>query len=227
MGIQNSPGSLLMTIADMSLITAEVKVDESEIVNVKLDQFADVKIDAMPGRTVRGKVIEIGNTAILRSTGLAASQSNISSQEAKDFKVVVALENPPEEIRPGLSCQARIITASRKNVLTVPAQAVTVRKRGDLEAKPDKVDTTKAPTIDPAREKVRREELQGVFVVNGEKAVFRPVKTGISGTTDLEVLEGLKDGEEVVTGSYKVVRTIRNDAKIKVDNKPVTPTPAS
>ena len=112
-GIQNSPASLIMTIADMSLITAEVKVDETDIVNVKLDQVVDITIDAIPGKTFKGQVLEIGNTAILRSTGLAASQSAISSQEAKDFKVVVALDNPPSEIRPGLSCTSKIITSVR------------------------------------------------------------------------------------------------------------------
>lgn len=225
MGIQNSPGSLIMTIADMSVITAEVKVDETEIVNIALDQPVDVKIEAIPDRTFKGKVIEIGNTAILRSTGLAASQSNISSQEAKDFKVVVALTNPPEEIRPGLSCQAKIITASKKNVVTVPAQALTTRKRADLEPLPEKNAQPKIYT--PAQEKVRREELVGVFVIAGEKVAFREVKTGISGATDTEILSGLKEGEEVVTGSYKVVRTIRPDTKIKIDNKPPAPPPTT
>ena len=113
-GIQNSPASTIMTVADMSLITAEVKVDETDIVNVKLGQTADITIDAMPNRTFKGRVIEIGNTAILRSTGLAASQSTVSSQEAKDFKVVVALNDPPEDIRPGLSCTAKVTTATRE-----------------------------------------------------------------------------------------------------------------
>src|SRR5215475_4691135 len=122
-----------MTIADMSLITAEVKVDETDIVSVKLDQVASITIDAMPNRSFKGHVIEIGNTAILRSTGLAASQSTISSQEAKDFKVVIALENPPDEIRPGLSCTSKITTASRSNTLTAPIQSLTIRQKGDLE----------------------------------------------------------------------------------------------
>ena len=104
----------MMTIADMSLITAEVKVDETDIVNVQLGQTADVTIDAIRTRRLPGKVIEIGNTAILRSSGLAASQSATSSQEAKDFKVVVALDDPPDEIRPGLSCTAKIVTATGK-----------------------------------------------------------------------------------------------------------------
>jgi Multidrug resistance efflux pump len=134
-GIQNSAASTIMTIADMSTITAEVKVDETDIVNVKLDQLADITIDAIPNKTFKGKVIEIGNTAILRSTGLAASQSAISSQEAKDFKVVIALINPPDEIRPGLSCTSKITTATRQKVLTIPIQALTVRQKGDLEKK--------------------------------------------------------------------------------------------
>ncbi len=216
-GIQNSPASLIMTIADMSLITAEVKVDETDIVNVKLGQQADVTIDAIPDKVFQGKVIEIGNTAILRSTGLAASQSAISSQEAKDFKVVIALENPPAEIRPGLSCTAKITTATRDKVLTIPIQALTVRQKGDLEAPRQGVEAATPP--DPARERERRKEIQGVFVVSGEKAQFREVKTGITGATDIEVLEGLNEGEEIVTGSYKVIRTIRNEARIKVDNR--------
>jgi len=217
-GIQNSSASLIMTIADMSLITAEVKVDETDIVNVKLDQEADITIDAIPGKTFKGKVIEIGNTAILRSTGLAASQSAISSQEAKDFKVVIALTDPPAEIRPGLSCTAKVVTATRKNVMAIPIQALTVRQRGDLEAKPSAAVQASAKP-DPAAEKARKEEIQGVFVVSGAKAVFRKVETGITGATDIEVLSGLKENEEIVTGSYKVIRTLRNEAKVKVDNK--------
>ena len=217
-GIQNSPASLIMTIADMSLITAEVKVDETDIVSVKLDQEADITIDAIPNRTFKGRVIEIGNTAILRSTGLAASQSAISSQEAKDFKVVIALDNPPAEIRPGLSCTAKIVTATRQNVLSLPIQALTTRQRGDLEKKNS--DSVHASTrIDPEQEKRKKEEIQGVFVIQGDKAVFREVQTGITGATDIEVLSGLKEGEEIVTGSYKVIRTLRNGAKVKIDNQ--------
>jgi HlyD family secretion protein len=223
-GIQNSPASLIMTIADMSLITAEVKVDETDIVNVKLDQEAEITIDAIPNKTFKGKVIEIGNTAILRSTGLAASQSAISSQEAKDFKVVVALDNPPEEIRPGLSCTARVTTATRKGVVTIPIQALTMRTKGDLEAPLDgkKGDVQAAAKSDPAAEKAKKTEIQGVFVIKGESAEFRKVDTGITGATEIEVLSGLKEGEEIITGSYKVIRTLRNSAKVKVDNKAPT-----
>jgi HlyD family secretion protein len=222
-GIQNSSASLIMTIADMSLITAEVKVDETDIVNVKLDQPGEITIDAIPNRTFKGKVIEIGNTAILRSTGLAASQSAISSQEAKDFKVVIALDNPPEEIRPGLSCTAKITTATRKGVLTIPIQALTVRQRGDLEPAP-KGGVQAASKPDPAAEKAKKEELQGVFALVGEKAAFRKVETGITGATDIEVLNGLKQGDEIVTGSYRVIRTIRNDTRVRINNRPVTKT---
>ncbi len=220
-GVQNSAGSTIMTIADMSVITAEIKVDETDIVNVSLNQKADVTIDAIPNKTFTGHVIEIGNTAILRSTGLAASQSAVSSQEAKDFKVVVALDNPPDEIRPGLSCTAKITTATRKNVLTIPIQALTIRQKGQLEPKPKDGKGVQAATTrpDPAAEKAKKEELQGVFVVAGGKAMFRKVETGITGATDIEVLNGLNEGDQIVTGTYQVIRTIANEAQVKVDNK--------
>jgi HlyD family secretion protein len=220
-GLQNQTGTIIMTIADMSLITAEVKVDETDIVNVKLDQPVEITIDAIPNRTFKGHVTEIGNTAILRSTGVAASQSAISSQEAKDFKVVVAMDNPPDEIRPGLSCTAKITTATRQNVLTIPIQALTVRQKGDLEApKPAAGGGAQAAAKpDPVAEKARKEELQGVFVVKDGKAEFRKVETGITGATDIEVLGGLKEGDEIVTGTYQVIRTVKNAAQVKVDNK--------
>jgi HlyD family secretion protein len=225
-GLQNQTGTLIMTIADMSLITAEVKVDETDIVNIKLEQIVDITIDAIPNKTFKGHVTEIGNTAILRSTGVAANQSAISSQEAKDFKVVVALDNPPDEVRPGLSCTAKITTATRPNVLTIPIQALTVRQKGDLEAKPAGAAAQPSQTatkLDPAAEKAKKEELTGVFVVSGEKALFRKVETGITGATDIEVVSGLKEGDEIITGTYQVIRTIKNETQVKVDNK--TPAP--
>ena len=217
-GIQNSAASTIMTIADMSLITAEVKVDETDIVNIRLNQVAEIAVDAIPNRTFKGHVIEIGNTAILRSTGVAASQSNISSQEAKDFKVVLAVDNGSDEVRPGLSCTAKITTATRNNVLTIPIQALTVRQKGDLMKKPEN-GAAQAAAPDPVTEKALKEEVQGVFVVNKGKAEFRKVETGITGTTDIEVLSGLQPGDEIVTGSYQVIRTIRNEAQVKVDNR--------
>lgn len=219
-GVQNSAASTIMTIADMSLITAELKVDETDIVNVQLGQIADVSIDAIPNRSFKGHVIEIGNTAIVRSTGVAASQSATSSQEAKDFKVVIALDNPPDEVRPGLSCEGKITTATRQNVVTVPIQALTVRTKADLETAPGSGKSVQAAApVSPAAEKARRQEVQGVFVVAGDHAEFRKIDTGITGATDIEVLSGLKAGDQVITGSYKVIRTLRNHARIKVDNK--------
>ena len=229
-GIQSSASSLMMTIADMSLITAEVKVDETDIVNVKLGQVADVTIDAIPNKTFKGHVTEIGNTAILRSTGVAASQSAVSSQEAKDFKVVIALDNPPDEIRPGLSSTAKITTATRKSVLSIPIQALTVRQKGQLEPKPanGKVVQAAATKPDPVAEKAKKEEIQGVFVVSGGKAIFKKVETGVTGATDIEVVSGLNEGDQIVTGTYQVIRTILNETQVKIDNKtPVAETPKS
>jgi HlyD family secretion protein len=214
-GIQNSAASTIMTIADMSLITAEVHVDETDIVSVKIDQPAEVTIDAIPNQTFKGRVIEIGDTAIVRSTGVAASQSQTSSQEAKDFKVVIALDIPQDLVRPGLSCTAKITTATRTHILAIPIQALTIRQKGQLQVRK----SGQPLQLDPAAQKAAREELQGVFVVNNGKAQFREVKTGITGATDIEVLSGLKDGDQIITGSYQVIRTLRNDAKVKVDNR--------
>ena len=131
-----------MTIADMSIITAEVHVDETDIVSVRLDEPAEVTIDAIPNRTFKGKVIEIGDTALVRSSGVAASQSQTSSQEAKDFKVIIALDIPEDLVRPGLSCTAKITTATRERVLAIPIQALTMRQKGQLvQSKPGKKQT--------------------------------------------------------------------------------------
>jgi HlyD family secretion protein len=223
-GIQNNPGSLLMTVADMSVVTAEVRVDETDIVNISLGQPAEVRIDAVPDKVFTAKVTEIGNSAIIRSTGLSTSQSTTGSQEAKDFKVVVTLDSPPETLRPGLSCTTKITTSAKKNILTIPIQALTIRQKADLEEQ-DRLDKKKTgvavAAVDP-KDKDAKKELQGVFVIHGDKndkAEFVQVATGITGTTDIEVLSGLKDGDEIVTGSYRVLRTLKNHAKVKVDNK--------
>ena len=216
-GIQNSPGSTLMTIADTSTITAEVKVDETDIVNVQLGQAAEVSIDAIPKEKFKGIVTEIGRNAVLRSTGVSTAQTTSSGQEAKDFKVVVALQDPPPNLLPGLSATARITTAARNTALAIPIQALTIRQRGDLATdKKAKGKTVQAAALPEGNAK---EELQGVFVISNKKeAVFVPVTTGISGTTDIEVTKGLKEGDEIVTGSYKVLRTLRNGASVKIDN---------
>lgn len=224
-GIQNSNGSFLMTLSDMSVVTAEVKVDETDIVNVRIGQDADVTIDAIPGKLFKGKVTEIGSQAVLRSSGLATTQSTTSTQEAKDFKVVVTLDSPPENLRPGLSTTAKIKTAERKNVVAIPIQALAVRTRKDLDdaAKSasknqggSSVTLAAPPPAAPGDPK--KQDVQGVFVVNGKKAAFRPVETGISGVTDIEVTKGLRPGDEIVVGSYKALRTLKPEASVKIDN---------
>lgn len=217
-GIQNSPGSTLMTIADLSVITAEVRVDETDVVNVKLGQPAEVKIDAVPGKVFHGTVTEIGDNAIVRSTGVSTSLGTTASQEAKDFKVVVTLTDPPQIIRPGLSTTAKITTATRANTLAIPIQALTIRRPADLVP----LGSKPAPTASGKEDKT---ESQGVFVVKNGKVDFVKVDTGINGTTDTEVLSGLKEGDEIVTGSYKVLRTIKPGTSVKVNN--AAPKPAS
>jgi len=218
MGIQNSPGSTLMTIADMSVITSEVKVDETDIVNVRLGQPADVTIDAIPHKVFHGTVSEIGNDAIVRSTGVSTSQSTSTSEEAKDFKVVVTLTDPPADLRPGLSSTAKITTATRNGVLSIPIQALTVRAPADLAPKDAGKNSVQAATSAPADASKQKEEVQGVFVIRNKKAEFVPVDTGISGTTDIEVTKGLQEGDEVITGSYKVLRTLKPGTTVKIDN---------
>ena len=223
-GIQNSNGSFLMTLSDMSVVTSEVKVDETDIVNVKMGQDADVTIDAVPGKVFKGKVTEIGSQAILRSSGLATTQSTTSTQEAKDFKVVITLDHPPDNLRPGLSTTAKIKTAERKAVIAVPIQALAVRTRKDLEeaAKQAKKNSESGVTLaappPSAPGDPKKDEVQGVFLVRGKKAVFTPVETGITGVTDIEIKNGLKSGDEIVTGSYKALRTLKPEAAVKVDN---------
>lgn len=216
-GIQNSPGSTLMTLADMSVITSEVKVDETDIVNVRLGQSAEVTIDAIPHKVFHGQVTEIGNNAIVRSTGVATSQQSSTSQEAKDFKVVVTLTDPPPDLRPGLSSTAKITTATRSGALSIPIQALTIRTRADLENKASEKGAVKAASApsDPSKQK---EEVQGVFVIRNKKAEFVPVDTGISGTTDIEITKGVQEGDEVITGSYKVLRTLKPGTSVKIDN---------
>jgi HlyD family secretion protein len=223
-GMQNANGSFIMTLSDMSVVTAEVKVDETDIVNVRIGQDADVTIDAVPGKIFKGKVTEIGSQATLRSSGLATTQSTTSTQEAKDFKVVVRLDSPPDNLRPGLSTTAKIKTAEKKSVIAIPIQALAVRTRKDLEeaAKNAKGQGNSGVTLaappPAAAGDPKKDEVQGVFVVNGKKAFFRPVETGITGVTDIEVTRGLQVGDEIVVGSYKALRTLKPEASVKIDN---------
>jgi HlyD family secretion protein len=216
MGIQNAPGSTLMTLADMSVITAEVKVDETDIVNVRMGQSADVTIDAIPRKIFHGTVSEIGDNAIVRSTGVSTSQATSTSEEAKDFKVVVTLTDPPPDLRPGLSTTAKITTATRSDVVSIPIQALTVRTKADLVPKDSA--NTGVQAAAPVESAKAKEEIQGVFVIRHKKAEFVPVDTGISGTTDIEVTKGVQAGDEVITGSYKVLRTLKPGTSVKIDN---------
>lgn len=223
-GIQNQVGSVLFQVSDLAIITAEVKVDETDIVNVKIGQPAEVSIDAIPNKTFKGKVTEIGQSAVSRSTGqtTTSSTSGTTSEEAKDFKVVVTLDSPPPGLRPGLSTTAKITTATRQNTVTIPIQALTIRTRRELE-EPKKNSSGKAQAAEKqpesAKEKEKaKEEVQGVFAVKGGKAVFVPVETGIMGVTDVEITKGLQPADEIVTGSYQVLRTLKNNTKVKVDN---------
>ena len=220
-GIQNAQGSTLMTIADMSIITAEVKVDETDIVNVKLGQPAEVTIDAIPKKVFHGNVSEIGDNAIVRSSGVSTSQQTTASEEAKDFKVVVTLTDAPVDLRPGLSTTAKITTATRSNALSVPIQALTLRTKDQMDQQnnaPGSVHAAPPAAKESASKNKKDDDLQGVFVVRNKKAIFVPVTTGITGTTDIEVLDGLKEGDEVITGSYKVLRTLRPGSSVKIDN---------
>jgi HlyD family secretion protein len=228
-GIQNAEGSFLMTISDMSVVTAEVKVDETDITNVREGQPAAVTIDALPGKQFRGRVTQVGELAILRSSGQAATtQATANTQEARDFKVVVTLDNPPASLRPGLSATAKIETAHKASALTVPIQALVVRSQKDIEAAEH---GSKSSDVALAAAKPdpnnpfggSKTDITGVFVIRNEKAVFVPVSTGISGVTDIEVTSGLKEGDQIVTGSYKALRSLRPGARVKVDNSAPKP----
>ena len=229
-GIQNAEGSTLMTLADMSVITAEVKVDETDIVNVALGQSADVTVDALPGRIFKGHVTEVGDQALLRTTGVATSQSTTGTEEAKDFKVIVTLDadqiNGNDDLRPGLSCTAKITTAHKPNALTIPIQALVQRdpiEEAQLFKNHGKASSTAIET-DPSK---RPPLVQGVYLLVQDKGRLRvrfvPVTTGVTGTTDIEVLSGLHNGDEIVSGRYKILRMLKSGTAVKRDNT-VTPT---
>jgi len=222
-GIQNTEGSTIMTIADMSVVTAEVKVDETDIVNIQMGQSADVTVDAIPGKVFKGHVTLVGDQALLRSTGVATSQSTTGTEEAKDFKVVVTLDNPSEELRPGLSTTAKITTAHKSSVLSLPIQALTMHNPDD--DKPKTAGSVQAASTTPA---TKSAAVQGVFVMDKDKTgklrvKFVPVTTGITGSTDIEVLTGLTEGQEIVTGPFKTLRVLKNNALVKRDTSLQTP----
>jgi HlyD family secretion protein len=229
-GIQNAEGSTLMTLADMSVITAEVKVDETDIVNIQIGQPAEVTVDALPGKTFKGHVTLVGDQAILRSTGIATSQSTTGTEEAKDFKVVVTLDTPSSELRPGLSTTAKITTAHKTSVLSLPIQALTMHNPDDDKPKGQGGVQAASSSSAPAAKSAPQ---QGVYVVDKDKngklrAKFIPVTTGITGATDIEVLSGAIEGQEIVIGPYKTLRSLKSGSLVKRDTaKPVVPASSS
>ena len=226
-GAQSFSPTVIMTVADLSVMECEVMVDETDFRNLKLGQEAKVKVEALEGLELLGEVTEIGASALVRGSGSQATQQTQASantgNQPKDFKVTITIKDPPLNLRPGLNATADITTATRKDVLAVPVQAVVVRevnKEGKV-VDPDAMAGGAAregdTVVQMAREK--GEEKDGVFVVEGEKALFKPVKTGIMGDTDIEITEGIAEGKTIVTGSYKTLRNLKDDARIKLEQK--------
>jgi len=221
-GTMNNAGTVLLTVADMSVIQAEVEVDETNIPNVTLGQPAKITIDAIPDRVFRGHVTEIGNSPI-QATGVQAA----TTQQATNFKVVVVLDEQVPDVRPGFTCTADITTATRKNIPAVPIPAVAVREliydsKGAV-VKPPRVEgrrsapaaaTAATVELEPGQ---TRKETEGVFIIRNGRAEFVPVKIGIAGDKFFEVLSGVKTGDEVITGPYNSVRGMADGDPVKVD----------
>ena len=224
-GIQNAEGSTLMTLGNMSTVTAEVKVDETDITGVHLGQSAQVTVDALPGKVFQGHVTEVGDQALLRSTGLSTSQSTAGTEEAKDFKVVVTLDNPSKELRPGMSATAKITTAHIDNVVALPLQALVMEVPAS-EKKKGAHKVNASLSTGPAAQPV-----QGVFVLRKKgrhlRAEFVPVQTGITGASDIQVTSGVKPGDEIVVGPYRVLRKLKSNAAVKRDTTPTATATAS
>jgi HlyD family secretion protein len=224
-GLQNQPGSALFQVSNLSVIDAVVNVDETDILGVKYDQPAEVAIDAIPDKKFKGHVTEIGMSALSSTSGQTTTNSSTStatsSGEAKDFTVSVTLDNPPPGLRPGLSATAKVTTATRKDAITIPIQALTVRDQAELDREKKANTKGKALAAEPNTASpgpASKKEIQGVFIIKDGRAAFTPVTTGIMGTMNVEVLTGLKPGDEIVTGSYQVLRTLKNDTRVKIDN---------
>jgi HlyD family secretion protein len=215
--------TVLMTVADLSIMEAEVMVDETDIGNLAVGQKAEVSVDALEGVEIPGTVTEIGASAIVRGSDTTQAQSQLGANtgsQPKDFKVKIVLEDPPPSLRPGLNASADITTATREGVLAVPIQAVVVREvtaEGKVIDSGLAADGAGPETPTPALE--RGEERDGVFVVREGTAVFAPVETGIMGDTEIEVLTGLEEAQEIVTGSYRTLRRLKNEARIKREEK--------
>jgi HlyD family secretion protein len=224
-GTMNNPGTVLLELADMAVIQAEVEVDETNVPNVQIGQHGKITIDAIPDRSFKGHVTEIGNSPIQA----AAGQTVAAGTQATNFKVVVVLDEPVPDVRPGFTCTAEITTATRKNVVSVPIPAVAVREvvydaNGQIVRQP-KTDKRRRPAVEPvaSAEELKpgqtRKETEGVFVARGTKVEFVPIKLGIAGDKYFEVLNGLQSGDQVVTGPYNSVRGMADGDAIKIDNK--------
>jgi HlyD family secretion protein len=197
---------LLMTIADLSIILAKVQVDETDVVRLTQRDSAEITIDAYPDTTFTGRVTKVSQSAKLTPTETASG----SSDRAVDFDVEITLKAPPSDIRPDLSCTARIVTDTKNNALSIPIIALTVR---DHEKVPNEADS--GPPVDTLRAKFRKREAEGVFVVRNGVATFRPVKTGVAGDEYFEVTDGLREGETIVAGTYQAIRDLKDGAKVR------------
>lgn len=222
-GAQSFQPTVIMTVGDLSVMEVEVLVDETDIGHLVLGQRAEVRVDALEDVRIQGALTEIGSSAIPRGTSGATSSasSGTTANQAKDFKVTITLEDPPTTLRPGLNATADITTATKPGVLSVPIQAVVVR---EVDKDGKVIEADEEPRGGPGEAQVsapraRGQEQDGVFVVVDRQARFRPVTTGIVGETDMEVVSGLKEGDEIVTGSYKTLRTLKDGARIKPEER--------
>jgi HlyD family secretion protein len=221
--LANFNSSPLMTIADMSNVNVEVKVDETDIANVKLGQQAKVKVDALGETEITGEVIEIGHSAVTRSGQTIAQSTN--SQEAKDFKVVIKLKAEQEmlnKLRPGMSATATVTTDTRQNILAIPIQALVIKDLNEEKNKANKKPGEPEPAVQTSSssEKQKRQEVQGVYVVKDGKATFIEVKTGITGETDIEVLSGLNENDKIVIGPFRQLRNLTTGTAVKAETEP-------
>ena len=197
---------LLMTIADLSVILAKVQVDETDVIRLKARDSVEVNIDAYPDTTFSGQVTKISHSAKLTATQTASG----SNDRAVDFDVEITLKSPPEDIRPDLSCTARIVTDTRNDALSIPIIALTV---WDHEKVPNESET--GPRVDTLRERFTKREAEGVFIVREGLATFRPVKVGVAGDDYFEVLDGIREGETIVAGTYQAIRDLKDGAKVR------------
>jgi HlyD family secretion protein len=210
MGTLNNPGTVLMTIADLSTIEAEVEVDETEVVSIEMGHPAKITLDAFPDTTYLGIVTEVGNSPIL--------SSSVSGQQGVDFKVVITVSDSIPYVRPGLSADAEIIAARADESLAIPIQSLTIRQKKDLKGYSADADSVSSDTT-TAVESEGEAEVEGVFVVIDGRAEFREIEVGIAGQTHFEVISGLDEGDQVVSGNYRAIRELKDGQRVKVSKK--------